>query len=129
MALHEWMQFAEITSGPIFCEVRKVGSIGTNLLTPQSVNLILKRRCRLVGLNPTDFNAHRLRSRFTTQAGQNGIPLIDNMHQSTHRSTQQAAGSTMSKSMLNTCLLKEIVSCRIAGPSQEEGMFVAANQP
>ncbi|MBM1169971.1 hypothetical protein [Microvirga arabica] len=41
VAFHEWMQAANITSGPIFKEVRKDGSIGANSLTPQSVNLIL----------------------------------------------------------------------------------------
>jgi integrase len=47
IALEEWMQFAKITTGPIFREVRKDGSIGSAPLTPQSINLILKKRCRL----------------------------------------------------------------------------------
>jgi integrase len=92
IALHEWMQAANITSGPIFREVRKDGSIGTNSLTPQSVNLILKKRCRTAGLDPADFSAHGLRSGFMTQAGRDGIPLVDSMRQSAHNSVQQAAG-------------------------------------
>ncbi len=92
LALHEWMQFAEITSGPIFREVRKDGSIGATPLTPQSINLILKKRCRLAGLDPADFSAHGLRSGFMTQAGRDGIPLVDAMRQSAHKSVQQAAG-------------------------------------
>jgi integrase len=47
IALEEWMQFAKITTDPIFREVRKDGSIGSAPLTPQSINLILKKRCRL----------------------------------------------------------------------------------
>ena len=34
VALQEWMQFAEITSGPIFREVRKDGSIGAKPTDP-----------------------------------------------------------------------------------------------
>jgi integrase len=92
IALHDWMQFARITSGPIFREVRKAGSIGDTPLTPQSVNLILKKRCRMAGLDPAEFSAHGLRSGFMTQAGRDGIPLVDAMRQSAHKSVQQAAG-------------------------------------
>jgi integrase len=91
LALHEWMEFAEITSGPVFREVRKDSSIGETPLTPQSINLILKKRCRLAGLDPADFSAHGLRSGFMTQAGRDGIPLVDAMRQSA-KSVQQAAG-------------------------------------
>jgi integrase len=83
------MHFAEITSGPIFREIRKDSSIGTSQLTPQSVNLILKKRCRMAGLDPADFSAHGLRSGFMTQAGRDGIPLIGAMRQSAHKSVQQ----------------------------------------
>ena len=41
--LHEWIQADNMTSGPIFREVRKDGSIGTDPLTVQSVNLILEK--------------------------------------------------------------------------------------
>jgi integrase len=92
VALHEWMRAADITSGPIFREVRKDGSIGANSLTPQSVNLILKKRCRMAGLDPAEFSAHGLRSGFMTQAGRDGISLVDAMRQSAHRSVQQASG-------------------------------------
>jgi integrase len=63
-----------------------------NSLTPQSVNLILKKRCRMAGLDPADFSAHGLRSGFMTQAGRDGIPLVDAMRQSADKSVQQAAG-------------------------------------
>jgi integrase len=86
------MQFAEITSGPIFPEVRKDGSIGTLPLTPQSINLLLKKRRRLAGLDPADLSAHGLRSGFMTQARQDRILLVDAMKQSAHKSVQQAAG-------------------------------------
>jgi hypothetical protein len=46
----EWMPIAEITSGLVFPEVLKDGSIGATPLTPQAINLILKKRYRLAGL-------------------------------------------------------------------------------
>ncbi len=85
------MQFAKITTDLIFRKVRKDESIGSAPLTPQSVNHILKKRCLLAGLDPTEFSAHRLRSGFMTQAGRGGVPLVDAMRQSTHKSVQQAA--------------------------------------
>jgi integrase len=92
IALHEWMQATNITSGPIFREVREDGSIGANSLTPQSVNLIFKKRCRMAEAAPADFSAHGLRSGFMIQVGRDGIPLVDAMRQSTHKFVQQAAG-------------------------------------
>ncbi|GEO16478.1 hypothetical protein MAE02_41740 [Microvirga aerophila] len=92
VALHEWTQAANITSGAIFREVRKDGSIGANPLTPQSINLILKKRCQMAGLDPAEFSAHGLRSGFMTQAGRDGIPLVDAMRRSAHRPVQQASG-------------------------------------
>ncbi|WP_262031682.1 hypothetical protein [Microvirga sp. Mcv34] len=92
VALHGWLPFAGITSGPIFREIQKDGSVMSNQLTPQSVDLILKKRCRMAGLDPAEFSAHGLRSGFMIQAGRDGIPLVDAMPQSAHKSVQQAAG-------------------------------------
>src|SRR5215207_7583994 len=85
------MQRAKITSGPIFRVVRKDGSSGTTLLAPQLGNFIMKKRCRMAGLDPGDFNAHGLRSGFMTHAKRDGIPPVDAIRQSAHKSVQQAA--------------------------------------
>jgi hypothetical protein len=79
VALDDWMPFAEITSGPIFREIRKDGSIRSNQLTPPSVNLILKKLGRMTELDPADFGAHGLRSGFMIQAGRDGIPLVGHL--------------------------------------------------
>ena len=91
IALHEWMQTANITSGTIFSEAREDGSIGANSLTPQSVNLMFKKRCRMAGMDPTDLSAHGLRSGLMMQAEREGIPLVDGLRLSAHKSVQQAA--------------------------------------
>lgn len=44
-----------------------------------AANLILKKRCRMAGPDPTDFSAHGLRSVLMTQVGHDGIPPVDAM--------------------------------------------------
>jgi integrase len=60
-------------------------------LTPQSINLIVKRRCALAGLEAREFSSHGLRSGYLTEAAQRGVSLPEAMQQSQHRSVQQAA--------------------------------------
>ena len=45
----EWLQHADIPKGPTFRAVDRLGSVGDRALTPQSINLILKRRCAAAG--------------------------------------------------------------------------------
>ena len=60
-------------------------------LTPQSINLIVKRRCAMAGLEPEAFSVHGLRAGFLTEAARQGVSLPEAMQQSQHRSVQQAA--------------------------------------
>lgn len=93
-ALLDWLDHAGLDRsgrGPIFRPVDRWDGIEDRPLTPQSVNLILKRRCTLAGLDPADFSAHGLRSGYLTEAARQGIALPAAMQQSQHRSVQQAA--------------------------------------
>ncbi|WP_147262739.1 hypothetical protein [Roseiarcus fermentans] len=45
----EWLQRADIPKGPTFRAVNRLGSVGDRALTPQSINVILKRRCAAAG--------------------------------------------------------------------------------
>jgi integrase len=60
-------------------------------LTPQAVNLILKQRFALAGLDPKEFSAHGLRAGYQTESARRGVALPEAMQQSQHRSAQQAA--------------------------------------
>jgi integrase len=44
-ALKQWIEFAGITSGPIFRNINRHGTVGLSRLTAQSVALIVKERC------------------------------------------------------------------------------------
>ncbi len=90
-ALKGWLEEADIKEGPVFRRIDQWGNVNRRALTPQSVNLVLKGRCRLAGLDPTSFSAHGLRSGYLTEAANRGIPLPEAMQQSLHKSVTQAA--------------------------------------
>lgn len=90
-ALNEWIARAKIKSGPIFRPIDRWGALGQAALDGQAVNAIVKKRCRLAGLDPKLFSAHGLRSGYLTEAARRGVPLQEAMRQSRHRSVQQAS--------------------------------------
>jgi integrase len=90
-ALKQWIEVAQIESGPLFRRIDQWGNVDPRALTPQSVNLILKARVRQAGLDPSAFSAHGLRSGYLTEAANRGIPLAEAMQQSLHKSVTQAA--------------------------------------
>lgn len=91
LALKDWLERAGITEGPVFRRIDRWGNVDRKALTPQAVNLILKRRIGEAGLDPQAFSAHGLRSGFLTETARRGIPLPEAMQQSQHRSVQQAS--------------------------------------
>ena len=50
-----------------------------------------RKRARLAGLDAVELSAHGLRSGYLTETARRGIPLVETMQQSQHRSVQQAA--------------------------------------
>ena len=57
-ALREWLERAGIKKGPIFRAIDRWEAVEENALTPQSINLIVKRRCAMAGLEPEAFSVH-----------------------------------------------------------------------
>jgi integrase len=90
-ALREWLERADIKKGRIFCAIDRWEAVEEKALTPQSINLIVKRRCGMAGLEPDAFSAHGLRAGYLTEAARQGVALPEAMQQSQHRSVQQAA--------------------------------------
>ena len=90
-ALREWLKRADIKKGPIFRAIDRWEAVEEKALTPQSINLIVKRRCAMAGLEPEAFSAHGLRAGYLTEAARHGVSLPEAMQQSRHRSVQQAA--------------------------------------
>lgn len=90
-ALREWIERADIKKGAVFRAIDQWEAVDERALTPQAINLILKRRCAMAGLDRSEFSAHGLRSGYLTEAARNGVALPAAMRQSQHRSIQQAA--------------------------------------
>ncbi len=90
-ALKQWLRAAGIEDGAVFRRIDQWGNIDRRALSAQSVNLILKTRCRKAGLDPDRFSAHGLRSGYLTEAANRGVPLPEAMQQSLHKSVAQAA--------------------------------------
>lgn len=49
--LKRWLTEARLTAGPVFRRIDQWDNVDRRALTPQSVNLILKRRCKQAGLD------------------------------------------------------------------------------
>jgi integrase len=49
-ALREWLEWADIKRGPIFRVIDRWEAVEEKPLTPQAINLIVKRRCAVEGL-------------------------------------------------------------------------------
>ena len=54
------------------------------------MNPILEKRAARAGLDAVEFSSHGLRSGYLTKTARRGIPLVEAMQQSQHRSVQQA---------------------------------------
>ena len=78
--------------GPVHRAIDRRKAVEERALAPQSINLIVKRRCALVGLDATEFAAHGLRSAYLTEAARRSIPLPWTMQQRQQRSVQQVPG-------------------------------------
>lgn len=90
-ALHAWLKHAHVSSGPVFRAIDRWGRVAETALTPEAINLIVKTRCRLAGLDDRQYSAHGLRSGYLTEAGRRGIPILEAMQQSRHKTVQQAS--------------------------------------
>jgi integrase len=86
VALQGWLDAAGIAEGPIWRRVTRWDTPGSERLTAQSVNLIIKRACRRAGIDDARYAGHSLRSGFATAAGAAKAPERAIMRQTGHRS-------------------------------------------
>ena len=91
-ALNAWLVAAKIDKGSVFRGIGRWDTVSKRALDPQSINAIVKQRVEMAGLEKEEFSAHGLRSGYLTEAANRGIPLLEAMEQSKHRSVQQASG-------------------------------------
>jgi len=91
--LKQWLAASGITTGPVFRRVFKSGAkIGERRLDPGSIARIIKGMVEEVGLDPTLYAGHSLRSGFITSCARRRVPLDAIMRQSRHKSEKIVMG-------------------------------------
>jgi integrase len=71
-ALQAWLAAAAITAGPVFRAIDRHGRMGATPITGKTVANVVKAACERVGLDPTVFAGHSLRSGLITSASDRG---------------------------------------------------------
>ena len=84
--LRQWLEFANIKSGPIFRPIRQNGRILPSRLTDRSVALIVKRHVGHAGFDAAEFSGHSLRAGLATSAAKAGQSERSIMKQTRHKS-------------------------------------------
>ena len=82
---HQRLPKSGISKGHVFRGIKRNDSLNEKI-TGKTINDIVKRRIKLIGLNPDNYGAHSLRSGFITECIEQGISLEQAMRFSGHRS-------------------------------------------
>ncbi len=85
-AVKGWLNASGICNGPLFRPVAKGGRLGASRLTDKPVYDLVRAYAARLGLNPDDFGAHSLRSRFLTSAARRGASVFKMRDVSRHKS-------------------------------------------
>lgn len=89
-ALKDWLARAGIADGAVFRGIDRWGNLEPRALTPRRQPHPETPR-RPAGLDAQLFSAHGLRAGYLTETAHRGIPLVEAMQPSLHRSVQQAS--------------------------------------
>jgi site-specific recombinase XerD len=81
-----WIAAANISTGPVFRPIGKGQRLQGARLTDRSVATIIKVHAARIGLDPTTFSGHSLRSGFLTSAAARGASIFKMMDVSRHKS-------------------------------------------
>lgn len=85
-AMRAWIDRSSITDGPLFRSVARGGSVAPTRLAAAAVALIVKRRAKNIGLDPSRVAGHSLRAGFATSAALAGVDALEISRQTRHKS-------------------------------------------
>jgi integrase len=92
-ALGRWLALSKIEKGPVFRGVdMTTGVLMENALAPEGVARRIQHYVKKLGLDPSDFGGHSLRSGFVTTAYKLGRKPLDIMESTGHRSESSMSG-------------------------------------
>lgn len=93
VALRKWLEISKIERGPVFRGVDMVtGEVMGAALAPVGVSRRVQHYVKLLGLDPSHFGGHSLRSGFITSAYKLGRKLPDIMEATGHHGTKEMLG-------------------------------------
>ena len=90
-ALKTWLIKSGLRKGALFRGIKPDNTFNQSI-SGRTINLIVKRRITLIGLNPDDYGAHSLRAGFLSESSHQGINLTEAMMLSGHKSIKIAQG-------------------------------------
>jgi integrase len=85
-ALDCWVEFAGITEGAVFRPINRAGRISRAALSAEAISVIVKRRLKEMGEDPSGYSGHSLRAGFVTEAVNAGVPTWKIRRQTGHSS-------------------------------------------
>ena len=88
LSLKNWIEIANLNSGPLFRRFSKGSKLTDNRLTDQTVALLIKKYLRLAGIDSKNYSGHSLRSGFATSAAESGAEERSIMAMTGHKSTE-----------------------------------------
>lgn len=94
-ALTQWLTLRGTWAGPLFCRLDAEGTpvrdAKRSALSDEMVRLIVLKWAERAGVDVRRLSAHSLRSGYLTQAGKDGIPILEAMSLSGHKTFQMVA--------------------------------------
>jgi integrase len=85
-ALECWLDISGVCEGAVFRPINRAGRISDEALSADAVSVIVKRRLKETGCDPSDYSGHSLRAGFVTEAVNAGIPTWKIRRQTEHSS-------------------------------------------
>lgn len=86
LALQQWLRCSDVIEGPLFRPINRYGHIRSLRLSGEAVSLIVRARLAAIGIEPTGYSGHSLRSGFATSAAQAGASFCKIRAQTGHTS-------------------------------------------
>lgn len=99
-ALKRWLIKSGIRKGPLFRGIKSNDEFYDSI-SGRTINLIIKRRIKLIELDPANYGAHSIRAGFLTETSRRGINLSEAMLLSGHKSIKTAQGYCRTNSIEN----------------------------
>jgi len=119
--LRHWLDVSKITQGPIFRGVDATGKILKAGLAPEGVSRRVKHYVKALGLDPSEFGGHSLRSGFVTSAYKMGRKMPDIMESTGHHTSTEVLGYIRRAGLIEESAGRGLMDEALARRTDEEG--------